>query len=120
MKANKYLVDFDSRLSEDKQCLTLTKNDAVIDLIIGPDANKIYSVIVKINELQDMGFVYQSLEFDDRIDEWFELRLVESSACNESVTLIYHPETDMFELPEQEMKFESMAKVESMIKAFRL
>ena len=77
MKANKYLVDFDSRLSEDKQCLTLTKNDAVIDRIIGPDANN--SVIVKINELQDMGFVYQSLEFDDRIDEWYELLRFNSS-----------------------------------------
>lgn len=116
----KYLIDFDTRLSENKQTLELLRNNQVFEKIEGEKANEIYKKLVKIDDLKLLGFSYCYLEFDGKLDEWYELRLVEQNALTEGVSLMYHPETDLFEVPENGFVFSKYEKVEKYIKAFSL
>jgi hypothetical protein len=115
----KYLIDFDSRLSEDKKTLELIREGNVIERIEGEIANDFYKKLVRIDELKTIGFSYCFLEFDGKLDEWYEKVLVEPSTFCEGVTILYHPETDNFEVPEQDMKFSEIEKAEAFIKAFK-
>lgn len=118
MNANKYLVDFDTQLSADKQTLLLLRNNEVFEVKEGSEANRFFKLLHKIEELKSFGFAYCFLEYDGMLDEWYEKILVEPSEQFEGVTLMYYPESDSFEVPEQQMIFTEMIKAEKMIKAY--
>lgn len=120
MKANKYLVDFDTQLSSDKQTLLLLRNNEVFEVKEGSEANRFFKLLHKIEELKSFGFAYCFLEYDGIIDEWYQLNLVEPSERCEGVTLMYYPDRDLFEIDENGVQFTEMVKVESMIKAFKV
>ena len=118
MKENKYLIDFDTQVSDDNQTLRLLRNNKVFEVKKGDEAHEFILKLIKINELLFAGFSYCFLEFDGILDEWYEKTLVDSSKKFEGITLMYYPETDSFEVPELQMKFTEMEKAEKMIKAF--
>ena len=120
MKVTKYLIDFDTEISVDKKTLKLLRNNEVFEVKEGVEANRFFRLLHKIEELKSFGFAYCFLEYDGIIDEWYEKILVEPSERFEGVTLMYYPESDSFEVPEQQMKFTEMIKAESMIKAFKV
>jgi hypothetical protein len=120
MKAKKYLVDFDTRVSEDKSTLQLIRNDEVFEQKNGFEAISFLRRLVRIEELVSKGFEYRFLEFDGKLDEWYELVLVSPSVRFDGVTLVYYPEEDCFEIAENGIRFTEMAKAEQMIKSFRI
>jgi len=119
MKTNRYLVDFDTEVSIDNKTLKLLRNNEVFETMNGSDAVDFLKILHKITELEAIGFSYCFLEYDGKIDEWYEKQLVEHSPTFDGVTLMYHPALDLFEVPENEMKFTEMVKAEQMIKAFK-
>lgn len=120
MSANKYLVDFDTEISEDNQNIKLIRNGEVFMEETGVEANELRKKLVKIHDLEMMGFCFCFLDYDGQKDEWYQLNLVEPSERCEGVTLMYYPDRDLFEIDENGVQFTEMVKVESMIKAFKI
>lgn len=118
MNAKKYLVDFHTEVSADRNTLKLVRNNEVFEQKQGGEAIAFLHRLVRIEEITAMGFEYRSLEYDGNLNEWYEKTLVQPSNNFEGVTLMYWPEADYFEYAERQMTFTEMAKVEKMIKAF--
>jgi hypothetical protein len=120
MNANKSMIDFDTQISMDNQNIKLIRKNEVFREETGPEANELRKKLVKIHELESMGFCFCFLDYDGQKDEWYQLNLVEPSNRFEGVTLMYYPDRDLFEIAENNVQFTEMAKVEKMIKAFKI
>lgn len=119
MSKNRYLVDFDTEFSEDKQTLRLIRNNEVFEVLECKEANDFYKLLVKIDDLKLIGFTYCFLNFDDKLDEWYEKVITPHTDEIEGETLMYFPELDLFEIPEKQIIFTEMSRAEKMIKDLR-
>lgn len=114
-----YSMLYDIFQSTEKRKLQLIKGNDVIKEITGIDTVNFIHTIDKIEFLKEMGLEYKSLDFDDSVNEWYEIVLVEPGTFCEGVTLVYHPHEDEFEVPEISMKWKDIKKTELFIKAFK-
>lgn len=114
-----YLIDFDIRVSEDKNNLFLIRNNEVFDTKTGAEATGLLRRLVRIEEVKSMGFNYAFLDFDGQLNEWYELCLIDQTSNAESVTLCYYPEEDYYQLWETGQNFDSIDQVDKLIKAYK-
>ena len=114
------LIDFDTVISMDEQNIKLIRKGEVFREENGTQAKELRKKLVKIHDLDNMGFVFRSFEFDGVLNEWYEYILVDASKSFEAVTLIFHPERELFEVAESGITFTEIQKAEAMIKAFRI
>lgn len=119
MNEQRYCIDIDVRISKEKDHLELYKDGNLIETLTGLNAKKMNQVRCIIDDLISMGFVYCFLNFDGKVNEWYELHLREQTTEAESVTLVYNPEKNELKIDEQDYIISDLKILDEVIKIFK-
>ena len=118
MNKMRYDIGFDVTFSKEKEYLKIMR-DGDITEFFGDEAKELNKRFCMIENLLELGFEYKTLDFDQQIDEWYELCLAKQTGITESVTLVYYPEENEFVLTETGQRFTELKKVDQLIKFYK-